>query len=118
MNSLKSVSVNLLIPFIISLVFAIVVYNEAKIPRIIFSLVPYIFYAISGLILWVSWHFNRNRFIFIVIPLILMHIGFEHFSATHATSLFLYISILFPLHLIIFLVLKREDCSRYGVFSR
>lgn len=112
MNSLKAISVNILIPLIISLVFALVVYNEANIPKILFSLVPYIFYAISGLILWVSWHFNRNRFIFIVIPLILMHIGFKHFSVAHATSLFMYISILFPLHLIIFLVLKER-----GLFS-
>ena len=112
MNSLKSISVNILIPLIISLVFAIIIYNEAKIPKILFSLVPYIFYAISGLILWVSWHFNRNRFIFIVIPLILMNIGFKHFNAAHATSLFMYISILFPLHLIIFLALKER-----GLFS-
>lgn len=112
MNSLKSISINILIPLLISLLFALVVFYEAKIPKIIFSLVPYIFYAISILILWVSWHFNRNKFIFIITPLILVSLGFEYFSAKHASSLFLYISIIYPIHLLIFLLLKER-----GLFS-
>ena len=112
MNSFKLIAINILTPVLISLVFALVVFNADKIPEIIFSLVPYIFYAISALILWVSWHFNRNKFIFIIIPLILMHIGFEYLSAKNATNLFMYSSIVFPLHLLIFLVLKER-----GIFS-
>jgi len=47
-----------------------------------------------------------------------MHIGFEHFSAAHATSLFMYISILFPIHLLIFLVLKERGLfSIWGLFK-
>jgi diguanylate cyclase (GGDEF)-like protein len=88
------------------------IFYDEKIPKVIFSLVPYLFYAISALILWVSWHFNRNRFIFIMLPLIFIHIGFEYFSAAKATSLFLYSSLLYPLHLIVFLLLKER-----GLFS-
>jgi diguanylate cyclase (GGDEF)-like protein len=118
MNSLKAIAVNILIPLFISLVFSLMIFYDEKIPKAIFSLVPYLFYAISTLILWVSWHFNRNRFIFIMLPLILMHIGFEHFSATRATSLFLYSSFLYPLHLIVFLLLKeRGFFSIWGLFK-
>jgi diguanylate cyclase (GGDEF)-like protein len=112
MNSLKAISINISIPLFISLLFSLMLFYDEKIPKFIFSLVPYLFYAISTLILWVSWHFNRNRFIFIILPLIFMHIGFEYLSAPKATSLFLYSSLLYPLHLIIFLLLKER-----GLFS-
>lgn len=112
MNSSKSIALNLSIPFFISLVFALVLFYEAKIPKIVFSLSPYLFYALSALILWVSWHFNRNRFIFIIIPLLLMHAGFEYLSPKRATNLFLYASMLYPLHFLIFLSLKER-----GLFS-
>ncbi len=94
------------------------IFYDEKIPKVIFSLVPYFFYAISILVLWVSWHFNRNRFIFIILPLVLIHIGFEYFSAAKAGSLFLYTSILYPLHLIIFLVLRERGLfSIWGIFK-
>ncbi|HEY9203109.1 MAG TPA: GGDEF domain-containing protein [Sulfurimonas sp.] len=112
MNSLKSVALNISIPLFISLTFAFIAYYEAKIPEIIFDLVPYLFYAISALILWVSWHFNRNRFIFIVIPLLLINLGFEYLGAKKATDLFLYASLLYPLHLLLFLSLRER-----GLFS-
>ncbi len=112
MNSLKSVALNISIPFFIFLAFALIAYYEAKIPKIIFSLVPYLFYGISALILWVSWHFNRNRFIFIITPLLLINLGFEYLSAKKATDLFLYASLLYPLHLLIFLSLRER-----GLFS-
>lgn len=112
MNSPKAIAINILIPLLISLSFAGIVFYQQKIPNIIFSLVPYIFYALSALIIWVSWHFNRNRFIFIIVPLILMQIGFTYFNSAKATSLFMYFSLLYPLHLIIFLLLKER-----GLFS-
>ena len=112
MNSIKPISINFFIPFFISLVFSIVIYSEAKIPNIIFSLTPYLFYALSLIVIWVSWHFNRNRFIFIIVPLVLVHIGFEYFSAQKATLLFRYISLIYPIHLLIFLIFKER-----GLFS-
>ncbi|WP_294963702.1 GGDEF domain-containing protein [Sulfurimonas sp.] len=112
MNSIKAISLNLLIPLFITAVFAIVIHYTHKIPNILFDIVPYLFYGLSLLIIWVSWHFNRNRFIFVIIPIILLHLGFEYFSAKGASFLFLYISMLFPLHLLIFLVLKER-----GLFS-
>lgn len=112
MNPLKSIALNISIPLLISLAFALMAYNEAKIPKAVFNLIPYLFYAISTLILWVSWHFNRNRFIFLIIPLLLIHVGFEYLSAKKATDLFLYASMLYPLHLLLFLSLRER-----GLFS-
>lgn len=112
MNPLKSIALNISIPLLISLVFALMAYYGSKIPNVIFNLVPYLFYAISALIIWVSWHFNRNRFIFVILPLIFIHIGFEYLSAKKATDLFLYASVLYPLHLLLFLSLRER-----GLFS-
>ncbi|MCX6052650.1 MAG: GGDEF domain-containing protein [Campylobacterales bacterium] len=118
MNSLKSIALNLLMPLLISLVFILLIANGTKIPSILFSLTPYIFYAVSALILWVSWEFNRNRFIFIIIPLIIMHIGFQYLGAQRATDLFLYSSLLYPLHIILFLFLKERGLfSIWGIFK-
>lgn len=118
MNSLKTIALNILIPLFISLTFSIMIFNDEKIPKVIFSLIPYLFYAISVLILWVSWHFNRNRFIFIILPLVFMQLGFEYLSASKATSLFLFSSLLYPLHLILFLVLKERGLfSIWGIFK-
>ncbi|EDZ62808.1 GGDEF domain-containing protein [Sulfurimonas gotlandica] len=112
MNPIKTISVNLLIPFLVSALFAVIIYNASKIPEILFDIVPYLFYGLSLLIIWVSWHFNRNRFIFVILPLILIYLGFEYFSAKKATLLFLYVSMFYPIHLLIFLVLKER-----GLFS-
>ena len=112
MNSLKTIAFNIGVPLFISLIFSLMIVYDEKIPKVIFSLVPYLFYAISVLILWVSWHFNRNRFIFIILPLVFMQLGFEYLSAQKATTLFLYASLLYPLHLVVFLLLKER-----GLFS-
>lgn len=112
MNSFKSIAINLAFPFFITLFFVLLTAYGGKLPKIIFMLTPYIFYAVSALILWVSWRFNRNRFIFIIVPLVIMHIGFEYFSAKRATDLFLYSSVLYPLHILLFLVFKER-----GLFS-
>ncbi len=112
MNSLKSIALNISIPLFISAVLGSMLFYEDKIPKIIFSIVPYLFYAISVLILWVSWHFNRNRFIFIILPLLLIYSGFVYLGGKRATDLFLYASMLYPLHLLLFLSLKER-----GLFS-
>jgi len=112
LNSIQAIFINILIPFAIAFIFSLIVYNGAKVPSFLFNIVPYLFYALSILIVWVSWHFNRNRFIFVILPLILIHLGFEYLSAAKATQLFLYASVVYPIHLLIFLVLKER-----GLFS-
>ncbi len=112
MNSLKSISINVGIPAFILIIFSLLVYNSTKLPAYLFTIAPYLFYSLGAIILWVSWHFNRNRFIFIIIPLILIHLGFTYLSPSKATILFFYSSILYPIHLMIFLVLKER-----GLFS-
>ena len=118
MNSLKTIAINILIPLLISLSFALMIVYDKEIPKMIFTLIPYLFYGISILVLWVSWHFNRNRFIFIMLPLLFIHIGFEYLSAPKASALFLYSSLLYPLHLIIFLLLRERGLfSIWGIFK-
>ena len=112
MNSLKQIILNVSIPLFISLVFGLVLFNEAKIPTFIFKMTPYLFYFLSGLLLRVSWHFNRNRFIFIILPLVLIHFGFDYFNKKELADFYLYVSILYPLHLLLFLLLRER-----GLFS-
>ncbi|MCK4875370.1 MAG: diguanylate cyclase, partial [Sulfurimonas sp.] len=112
MNSLKLIAINIAIPLFICVVFALLAFNSAKLPAFLFSIAPYIFYTLSIIILWVSWHFNRNKFIFVIAPLVLIYTGFEYLSAVKATQLFHYSSIIYPIHLLIFLVLKER-----GLFS-
>ena len=112
MNSLKLIVVNITIPLLIYVVFALFAFYSAKLPDFLFSIVPYLFYALSIIIIWVSWHFNRNRFIFVIAPLILIYAGFEYLGVQKATQLFHYSSIIYPIHLLIFLVLKER-----GLFS-
>jgi len=118
LNQPKAIFINLLIPGLIALVFGLLVYNGERVPSFLFDIAPYLFYALSVLIVWVSWHFNRNRFIFVIVPLVLIHLGFEYFSASKATLLFIYGSIVYPIHLLIFLVLKERGLfSSWGVLK-
>ena len=112
MNNLKAISVNLAIPFLVAVIFAFIVYYQGKIPNFLLAISPYIFYLLSSIVLVISWHFNRNRFLFVLFPLLLIYIGFEFLSPAKATLLFKYISIIFPIHLLIFLLL-----SERGLFS-
>lgn len=117
-NSLKPIALNIAIPFLVSLVFALLLFYEEKVPKVVFSIIPYLFYALGALILWVSWHFNRTRFIFIILPLLLVQLGFEYLNPKKATDLFLYISMLFGLHLLLFLFLRERGLfSIWGVFK-
>lgn len=112
MNSLKLIAVNIAIPLFIYAVFVLFAIYSTKLPEFLFSIAPYLFYALSIIIIWVSWHFNRNRFIFIIIPLILIYTGFKYLGVQKATWLFHYSSIIYPIHLLIFAVLKER-----GLFS-
>jgi diguanylate cyclase (GGDEF)-like protein len=107
-NSLKAISKNVAIPFLIALLSALVVYYQAKIPSFLLGISPYILYLLSAIVVFISWHFNRNRFLFVLFPLLLVYIGFEFFSPSKATLLFKYASLLFPVHLIIFLFLSER----------
>ena len=118
MNTLKVISSNLFVPLFISVVFASAVIYAKEIPSALFSLIPYIFYTLLAVILWVSWHFNRHRFIFITLALIGIKLGFTYLLPQKATYLFNYVSILFPLHLLVFLLLKeRGFFSIWGILK-
>ena len=118
MNSLKLISINIAIPFLIYIVFVLLAFYNAKIPSFLFDIAPYLFYALSTIIIWISWHFNRNKFIFVIVPLVMIYIGFKLFSPSMATQLFHYSSILYPIHLLIFLLLKERGLfSTWGILK-
>ncbi|MDA7817963.1 GGDEF domain-containing protein [Sulfurimonas sp.] len=118
MNSLKAISLNVGIPTFIFLIFSLIVYYSPKVPEYIFLIAPYIFYALCAIIIWVSWHFNRNRFIFIILPLLLIDFGFENIEPLKASMLFFCASVLYPIHLLIFLTLKeRGFFSVWGILK-
>ena len=108
MNSLKLIFINLMIPSAITAVFALLVYKMSGVPSSLFSIAPYLLYALTAIVVWVSWHFNRNRFIYVLLPLIFMHLGFEYLDSAHATALYNYGSLFYPIHLLVFLVLKER----------
>lgn len=112
MKDLKAISINILIPLLIALVFVALAYYQSKIPSFLLGITPYIFYILSAIVMVISWHFNRNRFLFVLFPLLLIYIGFEYLPAAKATLLFKFTSIVFPIHLLIFLLL-----SERGLFS-
>jgi len=111
-NNLKAISINVVIPFLIALVFASLVYYQSKIPNFLLEISPYIFYILSAIVMVISWHFNRNRFLFVLAPLVFIYVGFELLAPSQATLLYKYVSILYPLHLLVFLLL-----SERGLFS-
>ena len=112
MNNLKAISINVAIPLFLGVVFAFLTYHQDKTPGFLLHIAPYIFYLLSALVIYISWHFNRNRFLFIIIPLVLLYLGFEFLTPARATLLFKYASVVFPLHLLLFLIL-----SERGLFS-
>jgi len=111
-NDIKAISLNLFIPFFTAVIFAFLTYYQSKVPTFLLSIAPYVFYVLGIVVVFISWHFNRNRFLFVLFPLVLVYVGFEFLSPLKATLLFKYISILFPLHLLVFLLL-----SERGLFS-
>lgn len=108
MNNLKDISINVAIPFLVSLVLALLAFYQDKIPSFVLGATPYIFYILGVIVMVISWHFNRNRFLFVLFPLVLVYIGFEFLPSAKATLLFKYISIIFPIHLLVFLVLSER----------
>jgi len=107
-NNLKDISINVAIPFLVSLVLALLAFYQDKIPSFVLGATPYIFYILGVIVMVISWHFNRNRFLFVLFPLVLVYIGFEFLPSAKATLLFKYISIIFPIHLLVFLVLSER----------
>lgn len=112
MNSLRVIFLNLLIPLFIALAFALLVHYKAQVPSVLFNILPYVFYLLCLIIIATSVHFNRNKFIFIIVALVLFDLGFKYLDPQKATLLYMYASMIFPLHLLIFLLLKER-----GLFS-
>lgn len=112
MNSIKPISLNLAIPSVIASVFLLLNIYQEYTSSYLLSIVPFLFYLLGSLALVISWHFNRTKFIFSVLPLILLYVSFSFLSQEKSILIFELFSLIYPIHLLIFLLLKER-----GLFS-
>jgi len=108
MNSIKLISINFIIPLTIGLLFIGLNIYQDSIAKYILSITPYLFYLLSIIVIAISWHFNRIKFIFALLPLVLLYISFGLLSQEKATILFKVFSIVYPVHLLAFLLFKER----------
>jgi len=107
-NSAKLIAFNFIIPVAIALFFVIFNINQESLPKYLLSLSPYVFYLLSIIVIAISWHFNRIKFIFALLPLLMLYVSFMFLAKEDATSLFKLFSIVYPIHLIVFLLFKER----------
>jgi len=91
MNSIKPISLNLAIPSVIASVFLLLNIYQEYTSSYLLSIVPFLFYLLGSLALVISWHFNRTKFIFSVLPL-----------QEKSILIFELFSLIYPIHLLIF----------------
>ena len=108
MNSPKLIAINFIIPFVIALLFVIFNLYQDNVPKYLLSIAPYLFYLLSIIVIAISWHFNRTKFIFALLPLVILYVSFTFLSKENATTLFKLFSLIYPIHLLVFLLLKER----------
>lgn len=112
MNPIKSVASHLLLPVTIIVSFFTLLYYQDQLPGIFWSATSTLFYISSFVAIGVSWHYNRSRFIFILLPLIVLFWALNTLSHTKSELLLTLIPLIIPLHLLLFLFLRER-----GLFS-
>ena len=118
MNTISTVLKQVLLPIIIIALFFLVHYYQADIPKNLFSFLPELFFIMATIVFAVSWHFNRNKFLFILLPLILFY-AIIHFTQLKDKELFTNLfSLFFPLHILLFsLFRERGLLSLWGALK-
>jgi len=108
MNSAKLIAINFILPLLIGVGFIFFNIYQENIPKYFLSIGPYLFYLLSIIVVAISWHFNRLKFIFALLPLVLLYISFGLLSKEHSTILYKLFSVVYPLHLLVFLLLQER----------
>ncbi|MDX1294914.1 MAG: GGDEF domain-containing protein, partial [Sulfurimonadaceae bacterium] len=112
MNSSRTVLIHMLLPLSALALFFGLLYYETHLPQLFWQMLPILFYGSIAAAIAVSWHFNRSRFIFILLPLPAMLWAFSNLdTAALATLQNLLVPILM-FHLLLFLFLKER-----GIFT-
>lgn len=108
MNSIKLIAINFIIPFLLGIIFVLLNIYQESIPKYLLSITPYLFYLLSIIVIAISWHFNRIKFIFALLPLVMLYVSFTFLSKDSSTMLFKLFSIIYPVHLLVFLLFKER----------
>ncbi len=93
-------------------IFFVLVHNSAQVPTLFWSMTSLLFYISSVIAIGVSWHYNRSRFIFILLPIITLFWAMTTWSQVQTRVLVELVPLIIPLHLMLFLFLKER-----GLFS-
>lgn len=108
MNSVKLIAINFIVPLLVGVVFTLINVYQESIPKYVLSITPYLFYLLSIIVIAISWHFNRIKFVFALLPLVMLYISFIFLSKDNSTMLFKLFSIIYPVHLLMFLLFKER----------
>lgn len=108
MNSVKLIAINFTIPLMVAVLFLLLNVYQENIPKYLLSVSPYLFYLLAIIVVAISWHFNRIKFVFALLPLVFLYIGFVFLSKDNSTMLFKLFSIIYPIHLLIYLLFKER----------
>ncbi len=112
MNSLKLIALNFTIPIVVGIFFFLLNIYQTYLSDYILSILPFLFYLLAAIVLVVSWHFNRTKFIFAILPLILFYASFSFLPQDKSRVVFELFSFIYPVHLLIFLLFKER-----GIFT-
>jgi len=112
LNPIKSVAFHLLLPASIIAAFFVLLYFRGQIPELFWSATTTLFYSSSFIAIGVSWHYNRSRFIFILLPLIILFWALNTLNHTRSELLLILVPLIIPLHMLLFLFFKER-----GLFS-
>ena len=108
MNSVKLILINFSIPLMVGVLFILFNFYQENIPSYLLSIAPYLFYLLAIIVIAISWHFNRIKFVFAILPLVMLYLSFIFLSKDNATMLFKLFSIIYPVHLLVFLLFKER----------
>lgn len=108
MNSIQLIAINFIVPLAIAGLFILFNVYQASFPKYLLFIVPYLFYLLSIIVLSISWHFNRTKFIFALLPLVLLYIGSSLLNKENFMLLYHLFSVIYPIHLLLFLVFKER----------
>jgi diguanylate cyclase (GGDEF)-like protein len=118
MNKPLSIVNQLILPLLVISAFFTTLFYQDEIPKQLFSFLPELFFIMTIIVLAVSWHFNRNQFGFILVPLILFFTLINYIDFDNKTLLINIFSLFFPIHLFIFSLFKeRGILSLWGVLK-
>ncbi len=107
-----------LMPMILLVSFGALVRYEAMLPLLPPLFWPALFYFLAVAAMMVSWHFNRSRFIFLLLPMMVLYWALNTFDIVTLHLLKEYIVFVLSGHILLFLWLKERGIFTFGGVAR